>query len=202
MMCVPAEHESAAATTAGWYPDTALPDVLRYWDGEDWTEQRSSRIPIAKSRRRRVLSIVAGGTLAIGVAAFAVYGLLIYADHDRVDFIDDPAVLAVASKACNNLASELEQADALSGPAEQIAAQSSAVERFVDSIRAVGQQTLDGDAPTIEWLQDWEDLAAAHAAGEEMPVADNGLPIVVRMDQLALDSDLPECAVPQVFLID
>lgn len=70
MVFVPTEQEDAAPRPAGWYPDTQLPEVLRYWDGEGWTEQRSSRTPIAKSPRRRLIEtlgwVVASVALIVG----------------------------------------------------------------------------------------------------------------------------------------
>ena len=72
-MNVRTEHEDEGPKPPGWYDDTELPEALRYWNGESWTDQRSSRIPIVKSPRRRVIEtlgwVVASAVLMAGAAS-------------------------------------------------------------------------------------------------------------------------------------
>ena len=73
MVNVRSKHEGGAPKSPGWYPDTELPDALQYWDGDRWTGQRSSRIPIVKSPSRRVIDtigwVVASAVLLVGALA-------------------------------------------------------------------------------------------------------------------------------------
>jgi Protein of unknown function (DUF2510) len=74
---------------AGWYPDLAVPGQMRYWDGDEWTEQTAPHAPRAsatedylgnlsatnpKTSTRRLQTFV-----AIGLAALAclIVGLII-----------------------------------------------------------------------------------------------------------------------------
>lgn len=136
--------------------------------------------------------MVVGSTVAVSAAGF-----WLYANHDRLDFIDDPTVADRASAACEELTVQLGRLGAGVRPADRRAAESAAVAEMVASVRSLGERTIDGDHPTRQWLDDWEALAAAHAAGRAVPVDDLGNPIVDRMNGLAVDSGLPECQVPR-----
>ncbi len=39
------ETEPVASPPAGWYPDAENPGGQRYWDGHEWTDQRTSSAP-------------------------------------------------------------------------------------------------------------------------------------------------------------
>jgi signal peptidase I len=74
------EGENSPKAKAGWYPDPSQADTLRYWDGENWTEQRGPATPAAddlsaaEAGRRRFLFL--GGALVV-VAAIVVAVVLI-----------------------------------------------------------------------------------------------------------------------------
>jgi hypothetical protein len=38
-----AGEQASASPVAGWYPDAARSDLLRYWDGQAWTEHTAPR---------------------------------------------------------------------------------------------------------------------------------------------------------------
>ena len=46
-----AEGASTKTLVAGWYPDSAAPGFLRWWDGDQWTEQRVVQGPPGMSVR-------------------------------------------------------------------------------------------------------------------------------------------------------
>lgn len=50
----------------GWYDDVSAPGVLRWWDGSQWTEQRSAR-PVAK-----VSNGLAVASLVLGIVGFCL----------------------------------------------------------------------------------------------------------------------------------
>lgn len=137
--------------------------------------------------------------VAVGVAAVAalwVYGLFVYANHDRTEFIDDPAVVAKVSIACTQLADELASMRR-DGLRPDRAAESAAVRAMVAAIRTLGEETINGDLPTEDWLDDWEALAESHAGARPVPVDGHGKSIVERMNTLATDSGVPQCQVPE-----
>ncbi|MCS5721555.1 DUF2510 domain-containing protein [Herbiconiux sp. CPCC 203407] len=92
--------DAAPTTPAGWYPDPAVANQQRYWDGERWTEHVHPLAPAGasqqahgqpgsattggpggpqrpkKKRRGLVIGLVAGGAaLAVGVTALFVWGI-------------------------------------------------------------------------------------------------------------------------------
>lgn len=180
----------------GWYADPA--GQVRWWDGQRWTELQPTALKRPISRLR--LSLV--GAMAVGLVAVSAWGLWLYANHDRTGFIDDPDVAAAASRACTQLTVDLRRAAALPSINERVAAESSAVVTMVASIRSLGEEAISGDHPTSQWLDDWEALAASHALGGAVPTADGEQSIVKRMDELVIDSSLPECAVPPMLRHD
>lgn len=43
-------EEPKKKATSGWYADPKLPNTMRYWSGEGWTEQRYEKRPRALSQ--------------------------------------------------------------------------------------------------------------------------------------------------------
>lgn len=143
---------------------------------------------------RTVKRIGVATLVVLGVAATA-YGFWAYINHDRVDFIDSDEVVAGAERACTEMRLALAQIPVDAPPSERQTAENDAVLAMVASIRNVGESALRGDEPSLEWLDDWERLVAARAAGTAVPKND-GLAITERMNDLAVDSGLDQCQVP------
>ena len=74
---------------AGWYPDLAVPGQMRYWDGDEWTEQTAPHAPRASAANGSLGNVIATDPktqtqrvqafVAIGLAALAclIVGLII-----------------------------------------------------------------------------------------------------------------------------
>lgn len=152
-------------------------------------------------RRTTVLVLVAAAaTVGIYGSAFALS-----TTDDRPDHLDVDPVSSTASAACASLRADLDALPPLAPgapPAERLdrlAVQDRAVRALVTTVRGVGQEALDADAPAEDWLADWERLAAARRAYAEagaqgpfsQPVVD-GRPLSDRMSGVGLDA----CRVP------
>ena len=159
-------------------------------------------------RRRRRWPWVLGGlgvVLVLGFVGIFGYGLWIYANHDRLELIDDPEVIDVILPACQTMTTAVNSAAvSTDAPAEdRVAAlrqQDLAVEAFIASVHSVGRDRIANDRPTQAWLDDWQLLVDARevyadglkSGGQEgwtVPTAD-GAPVTTRMNTVGM------CAVP------
>jgi hypothetical protein len=164
--------------------------------------------PVQNGRQR---SWFVGGTataLAVAVVASG-YGLWTYGNADHLGILDDPAVTRVVEPACRSMASAVQQVPVPTSdaPPDQVAAairsQTEAVRTLTATVRALGEETLDGDHPAQAWLADWDtlirlrdeyaaDLVAGRPASFTLPTVD-GVPITKRMSDPG-----PSCPVPPV----
>lgn len=158
---------------------------------------------------------VAVGSVVGGLALVTVtmLGLWRYAHHDRVEVIDQAAVVYTSNAACTAMRQNVHR---LAPPSEAsipqrvkaIRAQNEAVTVMVDQIRGLGIELVNGDLPMPEWLDDWEALVQARetyaaalakaksgALSLKVPVDEEGQSIVTRMNDVGLD-----CAVPAELL--
>lgn len=56
----------------GWYPEPGRRDVVRYWDGQRWTDERATPAePPARSRPRWALVALVAATFGLGLFACA-----------------------------------------------------------------------------------------------------------------------------------
>lgn len=159
-------------------------------------------------RRRRRWPWVLGGlgfVLTLGFVGILGYGLFIYANHDRIELIDDPQVIDVILPACQAMTTAVKSAAiSTDAPTEDRVAslrrQDQAVEAMIAAVRDVGPDRIANDLPTEAWLADWqrlvdarEDYAAVLSAGKQkswtLPTA-NGAPITTRMNTVDM------CTVP------
>ncbi len=66
-------EETAAA---GWYPDPEMTDTQRYWDGQQWTDQR-----VPKSSRGTTSATITWGILRAVAAVALVVALVEVLKH-------------------------------------------------------------------------------------------------------------------------
>lgn len=158
-------------------------------------------------RRRWFWVAVVVGPLAT-VTMVVAFGATVALDaRDAPGLIDDPEVMSVVDAECRSMTSTVEGLP-LEGDqraqSRRILDQNSAVEQMVEAVRELGQDVLDRDRPTVQWLEDWErllearatfarDLATENRAALDVPRVD-GQRITERMDEAAL---LMECVVPE-----
>jgi hypothetical protein len=158
---------------------------------------------------------VAVGSVVGGLALVAVIflGLWQYANHDRIEVVDQPVVVYTSNAACTVMRQTVHR---LAPPAEAsvpqrvqaIRAQNEAVARMLEQIRRVGLDQVNNDLPMPGWLNDWESLvraresyaaqlakAKAGALSLRIPLDEEGQSIVTRMNDVGLD-----CAVPAELL--
>lgn len=146
----------------------------------------------------------------VGVAGAGLWvlGLLVYANHDRPEFIDDPAVGQTMTAACRDMTVAADRAAA--APSSSVPVRVRAIRRqdqamldMVTRVRRLGHERLANDDPALPWLKDWETLVAAReryaqelASGGHprlsIPTV-NGTPITRRMSELVGVS----CRVPR-----
>ena len=168
--------------------------------------------PAVPSRARRVLLWVViplAGVCVLAVVAFvglSLWGLWVYANHDRTEWIDDPVVQEEAERACVRMHTDLDDVLVADGAtvAQQAAAmktQDEVVLQMVEDVRDLGERRLSRDMPSQAWLEDWEDLVKARetyaadlvAGGSPellVPTVDD-VPITERMQDVMLDCDVP-----------
>lgn len=127
--------------------------------------------PMVRPRRARwsrpvavVVAIPAIGL--VGVLVLWVVGLWVYANHDRLELIDRPDVVAVVEDGCARLRADLAAHPVPTGAAPSvraaaISAQDEAIRTFVAHVRTLDAATRADDLPVDDWLSDWERLARA-----------------------------------------
>lgn len=166
-----------------------------------------------RRRRGKWLWLLASVALifVLGGLGFFGWGLWAYANHDHIDQIDDPQVVAIVESACATMTREVRLAAVSPGvPVRQQSAsirrQDAAVQRMVATIGGVGPDRIAGDVPTQAWLDDWQRLVGAReryadalqAGGQpgwEIPV-EEGAPITTRMDTVSSCTVPPELTPP------
>jgi hypothetical protein len=154
----------------------------------------------ARSRRVTALVLVVSGL----VAALWVIGPYWFAGKDDPTAIDSKPVREAVDAGCARLRADVDAVPAGLAPAERAEAQNRAVEAFVGSVRALGPEALEGDAPVEDWLADWDRIVAGRREAVRtgtpfsMPVIDSA-PLQVRMFSL-IRSGLEHCDVPEPLL--
>jgi hypothetical protein len=134
--------------------------------------QRGNRVTLALL----IFSILAGLAWTIGPYVFS--------DRDIGTAIDSTVVRKRAEVACARMVQRIEAGRSVDRSARAM----------VRQIRALGTDVLEKDKPTLQWLDDWDDLLDAHASGKPIPEMGDGVRITRRMDDLVKDID--HCAVP------
>jgi hypothetical protein len=134
------------------------------------------------------------GLLIAGVLVLALiwgYGFKLFAEHDKPAVIDHAVVVEASQKACAALGREVDAVPSGGPRAEVIKAEDQAIGRFVDRVKAVGQDELDGDRPAQRWLRDWHAIVVAREGDGVVPMAD-GAPITQRMSAVGITCTIPE----------
>ena len=132
-----------------------------------------------------------GNRVTLALIAFSILaglawtiGPYIFASRDISTAIDSDVVRKRAEQACERMVKRI----AAGTPVDQSA------RSMVEQIRALGPEVLEKDKPTERWLNDWDDLLDAHAAGKPIPEMGGGVRITRRMDDLV--KDINHCEVP------
>jgi hypothetical protein len=138
------------------------------------------------------------------VAALWVIGPYVFAGRDDPTAIDSKPVREAVDAGCTRLRADLDALPAGLAPTERAEAQNRAVETFVGTVRMLGPEALEDDAPVVDWLADWDRIVSGRRdsvrAGTpfSMPIVDNA-PLQVRMFAL-IRSGLEHCDVPEPLL--
>jgi hypothetical protein len=146
---------------------------------------------------------------ALALVAVTFLGLWRYANHDRVEVVDQPVVVYTSNAACTVMRQTVHRlappSDAsLPQRVKAIRAQNDAVELMVRQIRRVGLDQVNNDLPMPAWLSDWESLVRAResyaaalarrasgALSLKVPLDEDGQSIVSRMNDVGLDCSVP-----------
>jgi len=152
-----------------------------------------------------VTSVIGG----LAIVAVTLLGLWRYANHDRVEVVDQPVVVNTSNAACTVMRQTVHRlvppSDAtLQQRVTVIRAQNDAVELMVQQIRRVGLDRVNNDLPMPAWLSDWESLVRAReeyaaelakrapgALSLKVPLDEEGQSIVSRMNDVGLDCSVP-----------
>lgn len=120
--------------------------------------------PTAPAPRRRGSPVLALTLAVVGLlvaAGLALVGVALarYAGHDRMEAVDDDAVLAVVDPACAEVRRLGEQVERPAGDLERRTAQLDAVleaaRPIPGAVLDLDDDVLDGDQPARAWAADW-----------------------------------------------
>lgn len=167
--------------------------MLRRWDGERWTDERSvrigSKLPGGPRWWATALIVIAAAAVPIGSLALALAGFYALSDPGETTRRPQPTV-DVAAESCQELTVVLERRD---GPrVDAIRVGNRAIQELTSAIDATGPGTLAGEVTTGEWLADWDaiveqrelfavDLENGARAQFREPRTADGMPISIRM---------------------
>lgn len=65
---------------AGWYDDPSAPNTRRYWDGQQWTEQRTEKVAPAPGFWTLTRAIAVG--ILIALACVVAFYSLVHSNDD------------------------------------------------------------------------------------------------------------------------
>jgi hypothetical protein len=138
--------------------------------------------------------------------ALVVWAIALYANHDRLDLVEDDRILAAAADPCAQVQEAGATLAVATTPEERAAAAldvAQAARLLATAVGAVPTDVLDADRPARSWADDWAVLAdrletwsTSVTAGEdarfELPLTEDGWSVVTRTDLAAP----PDCPVP------
>jgi hypothetical protein len=156
----------AHSSPPGWYPAGDASGTLRWWDGRQWTNHVAGPIPETPPRRSRTRSALLISLSVLAAVAVMFGSMLLYAfasgeAHDARS-LDDEDIRSTASASCSKLAGELTNrtrdrvADIRSGNV--------AIDALVDTMNELDREVLSDDEPALDWIGDWQQLAASREA--------------------------------------
>ncbi|KZM79050.1 hypothetical protein [Cellulosimicrobium sp. I38E] len=152
----------------------------------------------------RWLAVPAAVLLA--AVALVVWAIVLYANHDRLELVEDDRILAAAADPCAQVQEAGATLAVATTPEDRATAAldvAQAARLLTTAVGAVPTDVLDADRPARSWADDWaalgdrlETWSASVAAGEdvrfELPLTEDGWSVVTRMDLAAP----PDCPVP------
>ncbi|MDR6174231.1 hypothetical protein QE364_000729 [Nocardioides zeae] len=163
--------------------------------------------PPPRASRVVVGTMAVVGVLVAGCLAFLAVAFYEYADHDRLEFIEDDTILFAINPVC----AEVERlGDQIARPAEdlerrrvQVDAVLAAARPIPATVLALDDDVLDGDQPARAWAADWERVIDAltvyrqsldddpETAVFRMPSTEDGYTLTFRMDTAVEGCVLP-----------
>lgn len=173
---------------------------------------------VQRSERRRLWRWLIGAGVVFGVLTVAgvvavislfLVGFIRYANHDRIEFIEEQRFLDAIAQPCAQLAL-IAEANPVRGSSENRADAletiSFAGRSVPDSLNSFDAEELAADMPTLAWIDDWNILLDAvdvyvvqlrnGGNGDfELPMTEDGHSIISRMNL----ASTPDCEVPPVF---
>jgi hypothetical protein len=165
-------------TAPGWYLDPEDPALIRYWDGERWTDQRRERpgwgpamtpeeeaAHRAALRRRRMWLSGAGSVLAIGLLVLVLFALRADVPSIPPRSVDDTAFTAAANDLCARAMPAIRSQPPQTGSKEKLDADEEAAQRvertaadmagLVAGLRRLPVASADR-AEVDGWLGQWD----------------------------------------------